>query len=159
VVTEYSPPIDAKERTMDVEQREVEAVTGIGQQVSAVTVPGSKPSAEESVIGQMQWQGIRDRHGSGQSVSAIARELGLDRKTVRSCLRQEAWTPYRREVSVPGLLDAHRGWLSERAPQVHFSARILHQELCGVHGWQGSYETVKLAVRPLRAEANVAALT
>lgn len=26
-------------------------------------------------------------------------------------------------------MDEHRAWLAARAPQVHFSARILHQEL------------------------------
>jgi transposase len=159
VAIEFSPPIDAKERTMDVSERDVEAAPGISAQLSSSTVSGSKPGAEDRLIGQQQWQEIRDRQAGGQSISAIARELGLDRKTVRTCLRQEAWAPYHREVAAPGLLDAHRGWLSERAPQVRFSARILHQELCAAHGWQGSYETVKLAVRPLRAEANVAALT
>ena len=42
---------------------------------------------------------------------------------------------------------------------MHYSARILHQELCRQHGWSGSYETVQLTVRPLRAAASVAALT
>jgi len=55
-------------------------------------------------------------------------------------------------------LDPHRVWLADRAPQVHYSARILRQEL-RARGWQGCYETVKLAVRPLRAAANVASLT
>lgn len=77
---------------------------------------------------------------------------------VRSCLKQLAWAPYRRELVAPMLLDAQRGWLVERAPQVHFSARILHQEL-RARDWSGSYETVKLAVRPLRAAACVASLT
>jgi transposase len=57
------------------------------------------------------------------------------------------------------MLDAHRAWLVERAPQVHYSARILWQELRGQRGFAGCYETVKLAVRPLRAAAAVAALT
>jgi transposase len=111
------------------------------------------------LVGQQQWQAIHERRGAGHSVSAIARELDLDRKTVRSCLQQQAWAPYRREVAVPSLLDAHREWLVERAPQVHYSARILHQELRSQRGWSGSYESVKLAVRPLRAAASVAALT
>ena len=123
------------------------------------TVPGSNPDAEDSVIGQQQWQAIHERRVAGQGISQIARELELDRKTVRSSLRQSSWEPYRRQVSAPTMLDIHRQWLSERAPQVHYSARILHQELRAQRGWTGSYETVKLAVRPLRAAANVAALT
>jgi transposase len=123
------------------------------------TVPGLNPDTEDSLIGQQQWQAIHERHAAGQGVSKIARELELDRKTVRSNLRQSAWEPYRRQVSASTVLDAHRQWLSERAPQVHYSARILHQELRSQRGCSASYETVKLAVRPLRAAASVAALT
>jgi transposase len=126
---------------------------------AAATVSGLNPDTESKVIGQQQWEEICARRGAGQSISGIARELGLDRKTVRSCVQQAAWAPYRREVSSPRLLDCHREWLIERAPQVNYSARILHQELRAQRGYEGSYETVKLAVRPLRAAASVAALT
>ncbi len=125
----------------------------------AVTVSVTKQDTEDSLIGQQQWQVIHERHALGQTISAIARDLDLDRKTVRSCLRQPCWSPYQRQVVVSTLLDAQREWLHERAPQVHYSARILYQELCRQRGWTGSYETVKLAVRPLRAAANVDALT
>ena len=123
------------------------------------TVPVTGRSAEVAVVGQEQWEMIRSRHAAGQSVSAIARELGLDRKTVRSCIRREAWRPYSREAARPTLLDAHMDWLRRRAPQVGFSARILHQELSLKHGFTGCYELVKLAVRPLRQTATVAAVT
>jgi transposase len=45
---------------------------------------------------------------------------------------------------------AHAEFLRHRAPQVHYSARILFQELVQQHGYTGSYETVKRFVRPLR---------
>ena len=124
-----------------------------------VTVPGLNPDAEGSLIGEQQWQAIHARGAAGQSVSGIARDLDLDRKTVRNCLRESAWSPYRREAAAPTLLDEHRAWLLDRAGQVNYSARILYQELVRQRAWRGSYETVKLAVRPLRAAANVAALT
>ena len=123
------------------------------------TVPGLNPEAEGSLIGEQQWQAIHARRAAGQSVSAIARELDLDRKTVRSCLREQSWKPYRREAVGPTLLDEHRQWLVERAAQVNYSARIVYQELVSQRGWRGSYETVKLAVRPLRAAACIAGLT
>ena len=131
----------------------------LGSAAAAGTVAGSRLDPEHSVIGQRQWEGIHGRHAAGQSVSGIARELDLDRKTVRSCLRQLTWQPYRREVAASRKLDEHIDWLAQRAPQVHYSARILHQELRMQRGFTGCYETVKLAVRPLRAEATVAALT
>jgi transposase len=125
----------------------------------AVTVSGTNPETEDGLIGQRQWQDIHERRALGQTVSAIARDLDLDRKTVRACLRQAQWMPYRREAAVSTLLAAHRQWLDERAPQVHYSARILYQELRAERAWAGSYETVKLAVRPLRAAASLDALT
>jgi len=57
---------------------------------AAATVVESHLDLEHSVIGQRQWQGIHDRHAAGQSVAGIARDLELDRKTVRSCLRQSS---------------------------------------------------------------------
>jgi transposase len=111
------------------------------------------------VIGEQQWRAIRERGASGMTVSRIARELDLDRKTVRKALKSGGWQPYRREGVAPTLLDDHRAWLVERAPQVNYSARILHQELTRERGFTGCYETVKLAVRPLRAEATLAGLT
>jgi transposase len=135
---------------------EVRGLRGMAGQVG--TVSARSADTEEGVIGQQQWQAIRERHAGGQSISAIARDLDLDRKTVRTAVRQEVWAPYSREPRRREL-DAHLDWLRERAPQVNYSARILHQELTCQRGFEGCYETVKVAVRPLRAAASLAALT
>ena len=124
-----------------------------------VMVPVPELGTEEPVIGKERWEEIRRMRADGQTVSQIARLTGLDRKTVRSCLGSSEWTPYRRASVLETLLSAHMGWLTERAPQVHFSARILFQELRASRGYTGGYDTVKIAVRPLRAEAAVASLT
>lgn len=126
---------------------------------AAATVPVPEVGAEEPVIGQERWEEIRRMRADGQAVSQIARTTGLDRKTVRRCLRQSAWRPYRRAPRVERLLAAHMGWLTERAPQVGYSAQILFQELRASRGYVGGYDTVRNAVRPLRVEATVAALT
>jgi transposase len=151
--------MEQEDRSSDPRSELLDGQAPRGLGIEAATVPGSEPDAEGNLIGEQQWQAIHQRRGAGKSVSAIARDLELDRKTVRSCLAQATWRPYRREPTVPTMLDAHRAWLVERAPQVHYSARILWQELRGQRGFTGCYETVKLAVRPLRAEAAVAALT
>jgi transposase len=57
------------------------------------------------------------------------------------------------------LLSSHMAWLTERAPQVNFSAQILFQELRASRGYVGGYDTVRNAVRPLRSEAAAASLT
>jgi transposase len=117
-----------------------------------------KVDAEAPVLGEQQWEAVHERRSRGESISAIARALELDRKTVRSCLRQAAWQPYRR-AEAASLLDAHRQWLAERAPEVNYSARILWQELRAQRGFAGSYVIVRRAVAPLRLDASVAALT
>lgn len=115
--------------------------------------------AEGPVISRERWEALRRLRGEGRSVSEIARSTGLDRKTVRAALAKGAWHPYRRTPVAATLLSAHAGWLAERAPQVHYSARILFQELRAGRGYEGGYDTVRNAIRPLRAEAAVASLT
>jgi transposase len=87
---------------------------------------------------------------------AIARELGLDVKTVRRCLRQREWTAYRRQAPSETLLSPHAEFLKRRAAEVGYSAQILFQELVRARGYTGSYETVKRYLRPLRQELRVA---
>ena len=110
------------------------------------------------MLGQHQWEAVHERRSRGQSISAIARDLELDRKTVRSCLQQAAWQPYQRSATA-SLLDEHRAWLAERAPLVNYSARILWQELRAQRGFTGSYVIVRRAVVPLRLAASAGSLT
>lgn len=114
---------------------------------------------EMPVISKERWEDLRRMRAEGQSVSQIARRSGLDRKTVRSCLREAQWSGYRRRPLAETLLSAHRAWLIERAAEVNYSARILYQELRGTRDYRGGYDTVRNAVRPLRTEAAAAALT
>jgi transposase len=115
---------------------------------------------EVEMIGEERWAEIRRLHDKeGQSISAIARLMDLDRKTVRRCVRETVWRPYQRTPKVDTLLAPHAGWLRRRAPEVWYSARILYQELKARHGYTGSYETVKRFVAPLRELSGSDALT
>jgi len=148
---------------MEQEDRLEVAEAGAQQGLQALlseraTVTDPTAVAESGVIGQQLWAAIHERSRAGQTVSAIARDMDLDRKTVRSALRRTTWRPYSRR-GAPGMLMPHMDWLRERAPQVGYSARILHRELCELRGFVGCYELVKVAVRPLRAEACMAGLT
>ncbi|MFN8643565.1 MAG: IS21 family transposase [Candidatus Binatia bacterium] len=111
------------------------------------------------MVRQDRWEEIHRLAAERVAVAEIARRLDLDRKTVRRCLRQESWRAYRRAARPDTLLATHAEFLRERAAQVRYSARILFQELRQAHGYAGSYETVKLFVRPLRAEQALEALT
>lgn len=142
---------------MEVGQVEASAA-GVGRPAAA-KVSASCGDAEEAVIGRERWEEIHRLKAQGLSVSALSRELGLDRKTIRRCLRQGQWHPYRREAAGGTLLAAHAEWLAARAPQVQYSARILFQELRKERGYAGSYDTVRNAVRPLRTLATQASVT
>jgi len=103
------------------------------------------------MVRQERWEEIR-RLGVEERVpiAEIARRLALDRKTVRRCLRNPAWRPYQRPARGDTLLAPYAESVRTRAPEVGYSAQILFQEL-RQRGYRGSYETVKLFVRPLRA--------
>jgi transposase len=143
---------------MEVEVQLADVPQIEGDAGKGVTVPVFQENTEAPVLGQQQWEAIHERRSRGLSISGIARELDLDRKTVRNCLQQAAWAPYRR-VEASSLLDPHRQWLAQRAPEVDYSARILWQELRSQRAFTGSYVIVRRAVVPLRVEATVAALT
>ena len=125
---------------------------------TATIDPERQMLGEVEVIGQERWEEIRRRAGEGASIRAIARELDLDRKTVRRCLRQTEWKPYQRAARTDTLLATHAEYLRRRAAEVGYSAQVLFQELRG-RQYDGSYETVKRFVRPLRETQLHAAVT
>ena len=93
---------------------------------------------------------IRDLKQQGWSVSAIAGQLGLDRKTVRRHLLDPP-QPYKRENPAPCKIDPHRVWLRERWEQGVHNARKLLDEARS-RGYSGGYSQLKLAVAPWREE-------
>jgi transposase len=113
--------------------------------------PEVTPHQEVPMVRQERWEEIRRLWVRERvPVAEIARRLDLDRKTIRRCLRDTEWKPYRRAPRPDTLLAPHADYLRERAPQVRYSAQILFQEL-RQRGYRGSYDTVKIFVQPLRA--------
>jgi transposase len=93
---------------------------------------------------------IRDLKQQGWTVSAIAEQLNLDRKTVRRYLLEPP-QPYKREKPAPCKIDAHRVYLRERWEQgVHNASKLL-DEIRG-RGYGGGYSQLKLAVASWREE-------
>jgi len=126
-------------------------------EVGGVTIaPQVEQLGEQEMVQQERWAEIqRLKFEERISVSEIARRLDLDRKTVRRCLRQSEWRPYERLPRVETLLSEHAQFLTGRAAQVNYSARILYQELRSQRGYRGSYDTVKRFVAPLREAGRV----
>jgi len=124
---------------------------------TADTGPEVTPLGEGRMVREDCWRQVhRLFHKERRSKSEIARQLQLDRKTVRGILDETAWQPYARAERADTLLAEHTSYLQSRAPQVQYSARILYQELRQGRGYRGSYETVKRFVRPLRAAEQAA---
>src|SRR5206468_7027579 len=72
---------------------------------------------EVQMVREDCWREVHRRfHGERQSKSEIARQLDLDRKTVRTILREPVWRPYRRVERTDTLLLEHARYLEQRAP-------------------------------------------
>jgi transposase len=87
----------------------------------------------------------------GRSYHSIARELGLNRRTVRKYARATSWQECIRRHCPrrPTPLDPYLGYLRQRWDEGEHNAFVLHQEIAA-KGYQGHYQQVKLAVQPLR---------
>jgi transposase len=94
---------------------------------------------------------ILDMHRQGLSVSAIARELGIDRKTVRKYIARGLEPPvYGPRLPRPRLIDAYVVYLRERVSAYPgLSSRRLLREI-RERGYRGGYTAVSDALRDLR---------
>jgi transposase len=97
-----------------------------------------------------EWMNIADLKQQGLSVSAIARQYDLDRKTVRKYLVQPPQA-YRRQNPAPAKIDPYRSFLRERWEQGVQNAHKLLDEI-RERGYGGGYSQLKLAVAPWREE-------
>ena len=71
---------------------------------------------------------VRDLKQQGWSVSAIAQQLDIDRKTVRRYLLDQVHS-YQRENPAPAKVDPYRPFLRERWEQGVHNARKLLDEI------------------------------
>lgn len=88
------------------------------EEVAPVSVPPPGVGGEEPVVGKERWEELQRLKAAGMTVSGVARATGLDRKTVRRCLRQARWQAYRHAAGRESLIAPHRAWLVERAAPV-----------------------------------------
>src|SRR5690349_10555642 len=93
---------------------------------------------------------IRRRLDAGESLSAISRVTGLDRKTVQRFARAgSAGELLGKATSRESKLDEFTPYLRQRWNQGVTDAAALHAEL-RERGWAGSEQTVRRYVRPFR---------
>ena len=119
------------------------------------------PPAESRLEARM-----RDQHAAvaalaarGLGLRAIARELGVDRKTARRFAQAAtADQAVARAVSRPTVLDRYQPHLHRRWTEGCHDTAILHAEITAL-GYRGSLRTVYRYLQPLRAGIDPAALT
>jgi len=104
---------------------------------------------EDLVIKQNQWCAVRTLFEQGLNKSAIARQLGLDLKTVRKWIKQPFQPQHRKRTRA---LDQYAAFLQARAPEVGFNAAVLLREVQAL-GYQGSYPILLRYIRPWRQAA------
>ena len=94
---------------------------------------------------------ILDLHRQGLSVSAIARQLGVDRKTVRTYIAKGLEPPaYKKRAPAPAIVDPFEPYLRERlATYPGLTAVRLWREI-KERGFAGGYSVVRDRARDLR---------
>ena len=115
--------------------------------LSLTTAP--EGAVEGEVINQNVYGAVRTLAEQGAAKKAIARQLGLDVKTVRKWLRR-TWSPERRRAR-GRRLDRWREFLQARAPEVGFNGVVLTREIEGL-GYRGGYSAVLKYIAPWRKD-------
>lgn len=98
------------------------------------------------------FEAVHEHTDSGDSISAIARKLGLNRRTVHKYARATSWQDVvrRGRLRPPTALAPYLDHLRRRWEEGEHNATILHQELVA-KGYCGHYQRVKVAVASWRA--------
>ncbi len=90
------------------------------------------------------------RRDRGEGIKQIARDLGVDRKTVKRWLRLGAWQP-RQTQRRARQLDRFASFIERRAPEVGFNSAVLYRELQQL-GFTGGIVQVQRRLRPQREQ-------
>lgn len=104
------------------------------------------------------WEIVKEERTSGKSFRAIARELGISRRTVRKYSGLDHPPVYRRLQPPTTKLYPYVAYLRKRWLAGCHNAKLLADEL-REHGYDGGYTQIKDLVRPWRTKASSAAST
>jgi transposase len=98
-----------------------------------------------------QYEEVQTRRASGQSLTQIARELGLSRRTVRKHGRSPVFPERQARRPAASPLDPHKPYLRERwAAGCHNAAQLWRE--VRQRGYGGGYDRVYAFLRTLSAE-------
>jgi transposase len=122
---------------------------GIHRAAAAAILEMKEPKATPRK--EALWEAVQQRKESGEYIRAMARELGVCRRTVRKYLAAEHPPAYRKRSSRRTKLAPYLSYMHQRWQEGCHSARRLYGELVS-HGYQGSESQVRATVRPWRTK-------
>ncbi|MFQ5793234.1 MAG: IS21 family transposase, partial [Acidobacteriota bacterium] len=123
--------------------------------IKVISPPILKELAEETMLREDVVREMLARLERGEGVKRIARELGVDRKTVKRWRQLGGW---RRQSRRRGRqVDPFAEFVKRRGPEVGWNGVVLHREL-GALGFPGGYQQVQRFVQPLREQRRWAAV-
>lgn len=120
------------------------------QAINVSLPPIGKESAEGLMLKEDAVREIISRLERGEKVKAVARELGVDRKTIKRWRRAGGWRAQRRKRARK--VDAFREFIERRGIEVGWNAVVLHRELTQL-GFSGTYQQVQRFVQSYRSRS------
>jgi len=97
---------------------------------------------DATVIKEVTWMDIHHLKRQGMTTSAIARELGLNRRTVRRALAAKQPAVYAPRAAKPSVLDPFKPYIDGRLAKYDLGPKRLLEEIRG-QGYAGGYTIVK----------------
>lgn len=111
-----------------------------------------------SMVKKEQWAMIRQLRQQGMKISEIAKQLNMDRKTVRKMIFKQADVPkYRRESKIASLLEEYKPYIQQRLEKYNLTSEKLYQEVKN-QGYSGKYGILNLFVRKEKAQLRTKAV-
>lgn len=107
---------------------------------------------------QALWEAVQAERSKGKGIRAIAREMGVSRRTVSKYTSLEHPPVYKRRQPHPTKLAPYMDYLKQRWSEGCHNARVLGDELME-RGYRGGYTQIRDTVRPWRSKAPEASAT
>ncbi|PWK16141.1 IS21 family transposase [Tumebacillus permanentifrigoris] len=96
---------------------------------------------------------IKEMKQRGMSITAIAKELGRDRKTIRRWLYEDYPDTYRRTVDKPEKLSPFKAYVRQRMEEGCLNAVVILDEIRAA-GYTGGITILRDFMRPLRPQVS-----
>lgn len=107
-------------------------------------------------INKEEWSMIRQLKNQGLTISEISRKLNLDRKTVRSALKNDSVPKYERRPE-PSILDNFKNYIDSRLDQYNLTATKILNEIKD-QGYSGSYGILNKYVQSKKGDLRTKAV-